>query len=440
MFQPPSPGGALMPRIIEVDFTALGTHDLALEEHLLGLLHKRCGLGDQLIIDALIEQQLTVRVPGEWDEQEVREKLFDTADQMRLDRHLTITHIDVQKNGSYVPIQVVRGSDVTALTPEPFVSPYIFHNSLHLLVGDPGTGKSLIILHLLARASRGMSIFGSKIPQPLNVMMLSNEDSPEVSMARYQKFFGDPNRIMLERFDGKTFALAHMSSLEALVIKHKPKILVIDSLMSHVGGDKDVYRGNVMSSMLAPLEALAENRNVIVFALMHMNKQDAAKIIYRVGGSVAIVGSARSVLLLADHPSDSTRRVVGHIKSNYARKGDAFEMSVIGHEDGLAVVKYEDKSEIKIEELFQKPDSAGGGKKVQEAQDFLETRLLESPMPANEMYEEALKQGISDTSLERAKKKLKIQSVRSLDNSRYLWATKDQAERIKKQRENMKKD
>jgi hypothetical protein len=186
-----------------------------------------------------------------------------------------------------------------------------------------------------------------------------------------------------------------------------------------VGGDKDVYRGNVMSAMLSPLEALAERHRIIVFALMHMNKQDAAKVIYRVGGSIAIVGSARSVLVLLEKPDDSTRRLIGHIKSNYARRGQEFEMSVISDQSGLAKVEYEGPSDLKIEEMFQKPDN-GGGKKVAEAQDFLESRLLEGPIPAAEMYEEALRQGISDTSLERAKKKANVKSVRSLDNSRFL--------------------
>jgi AAA domain len=268
----------------------------------------------------------------------------------------------------------------------------------------------------------------------VDIIWLSNEDDPETSKARYVKFGGDEDRIAFERFDGKTFALANIDSIEDMIQTHRPKILVVDSLMSHVGGRADVYRPNEMSSVLTPLQALASKYHIVVIVLMHMNKQDAAKAIYRVAGSIAIVGTSRCALYMDFKPDDESEagRVICHIKSNYTAHGKSQEIGIhrcftdSQKRLSLPVVSYVGETELTAEDLLRKPqkDEGAGGRKLEEAKTFIRDMMVDGDRPATEMTEGALNflpEPISLKTLERAKKALGIISIRAKDSTHMLW-------------------
>lgn len=319
------------------------------------------------------------------------------------------------------PLPVVAGKNVPNEFPRSFVDPYFPDHSLSLLFGDPGVSKTLLALWLLARVSKGKEIFGQNVTEPANVLMLSNEDPKGISMARFRAMGGDDNRIHLEEFDGETFALQHSKRLKATIKAYDAKVVVIDSVMSHMGGKTDTYRPNEVSAVLNPIQQVANECRVVIIGLMHMNKQDAGRVIYRVTGSINFVGTARSALFLDFKPDDKNARIMCHVKANYSAHGSSQEFKVVQNKDKVGFVTWVGPSELKAEDLLAKPDSETGGKKAAAAKELLRDLLVDAPMRAIEIYAEAEMRGIKPTTLERAKKSMGVESVRSEDNSCFLW-------------------
>jgi putative DNA primase/helicase len=68
--------------------------------------------------------------------------------------------------------------------------------------------------------------------------------------------------------------------------------------------------------LLAPLARLAARHRVAVLAVMHLNKDQQQRALYRTSGSVAFAALARMVFALAFDPNDAGRRLFVPIKSN----------------------------------------------------------------------------------------------------------------------------
>jgi hypothetical protein len=62
--------------------------------------------------------------------------------------------------------------------------------------------------------------------------------------------------------------------------------------------------------------------------IRHLNKAAGGNALYRGGGSIGIVGAARSGLLIAKHPEDDGRRVLASIKSNLAAPAPSLVFSL----------------------------------------------------------------------------------------------------------------
>src|SRR5262249_28245352 len=106
-------------------------------------------------------------------------------------------------------------------------------------------------------------------------------------------------------------------ALEAELAR-RPEIgmVVIDPVGSLLAGKYDMARDNEVRFVLQPLVDMARRLNVAVVVVMHLRKEEAARVIYRVGGSVGgFVGLARSVLVVAKQEATG-RRAVTHAKSN----------------------------------------------------------------------------------------------------------------------------
>ena len=67
---------------------------------------------------------------------------------------------------------------------------------------------------------------------------------------------------------------------------------------------------------LAPLAALAAQTATAILLVRQLTKRGGRKALYRGSGSIGIIGSIRTALFLAHHPSDPERRIFAMSKSN----------------------------------------------------------------------------------------------------------------------------
>ena len=198
---------------------------------------------------------------------------------------------------------------------------------LTLLDGDPGLGKSTITLDIAARVTRGdsMPLEARLGGAPADVITLGAEDhlaatirprldAAGADVARVHALVavpgkGDPDKPPVLPED--------IGAVETAIRTHGAVLVVIDPLMAFLASETDSYRDQDIRAALRPLAAVAERTGASIVIVRHLRKA-AGPALYRGGGSIGIIGAARSALIAARDPDDDNSRLLASSKSNLA--------------------------------------------------------------------------------------------------------------------------
>jgi hypothetical protein len=112
-----------------------------------------------------------------------------------------------------------------------------------------------------------------------------------------------------------------VSMLREAVGEHEARVLFLDPLGSFLSSKTDAHKDASVRRALGPLARLSDELDLATLANMHLNKDGGHEVLYRLIGSVAFGGAARSVLFMARDPEDpdaerGLRRVIAHAKNN----------------------------------------------------------------------------------------------------------------------------
>lgn len=204
--------------------------------------------------------------------------------------------------------------------------PYIPYGKITILQGDPGEGKSTMMMQLAALITNGKAMpdgSGDKIPG--NVIYQAAEDGIEDTIKpRLEAAGADCSRIaFLEQSDEEPILL-NDARLAQAIEGIKAKLLVVDPLQAYLGIDSKIQRSSSARFVLENLAKVAERTGCAIVLIGHMNKSNRAKGIYRGLGSIDIAAVARSVLLVGRDRSIPYYRVMLQIKNNLAPEGKAY--------------------------------------------------------------------------------------------------------------------
>lgn len=302
----------------------------------------------------------------------------------------------------------------------------IARGEITLLVGDPGLGKSQFTCHQAAE----VTMTGGR------VLMASAEDSPSYTIRPRLEAAGanldNVYHLTLDQGDGieGTIRLPDdISQLRDFIEKLGGiDLLVIDPLMAHMPVAVDAYRDQHVRSALAPLKRLADDFDCAVVVVMHLKKGGGDdNPLYRIGGSVGFGGAARSVLMLGRDPEDEqgefgSFRIIANVKNNLGPLAKSVRceietMSVSVREDSDAKFSLETTSRLVVigecdvgaqALLSGESSSDTGAEKRDEATGFLIDLLADGPVPATDGRARAKAAGISDATLDRARKKAMV--------------------------------
>jgi putative DNA primase/helicase len=222
----------------------------------------------------------------------------------------------------------------------------IVANGVNIVTGPVGQSKSLFMIDIVARITRGARWPDSTGTAPEgSVLMLGNEDDLgsivrprlEAAGAKLNRVTyvqgvrsaraddGEPRPVFLE----KDMALL----TERLDAMHDCKMIVFDPLNDFLEADEN-SSGEVRQA-LTPLMKMAAERGIAVVAVCHQNKKSESNlsVIQRVQGSAAFGQAARVVLAMFNDPDDDTaddsrRRLMIVAKSNYGGRntGKAYRL------------------------------------------------------------------------------------------------------------------
>jgi len=191
-------------------------------------------------------------------------------------------------------------------------------------------------------------------------------------------------------------------------------LLVVDPLMAFMAADVNTNRDQDVRRVLYRLAMLAETTGVAVLALRHLNKAVSLSALYRGGGSIGIIGAARSGLLVAPDPDDEGggRRVLAVSKSNLAAKAPSLVYRIVGDElYDTAKVVWEGPSSHSAEALIGRPLERPAPEQDR-AEAFLEAELADGPRLAEDLRAVAEARGLAWRTVQRATEALEVEVER----------------------------
>ncbi len=304
---------------------------------------------------------------------------------------------------------------------------------LTVLDGDPGVGKSTLLLDLAARLSRdGVMPDGARGPLGA-ALILSAEDGEEDTIRPRLAAAG----AVLERIctlptvrdeDGEMRPPEiplDLPAIDAAVRQFGARLLVIDPLMAYLTGadasvDQEVRRA------LFKLSRLAERRECAVVCLRHLSKVGGDKAVYRGGGSIGIVAAARSGLVVAADPDQPGRRILAAAKCNLALPPRPLRFALEAA-DGVCRVRWLGQADVTADELVRRltrPElvkRAEERTRLQEAVEFLRNLLADGPEPTAHCYLLAQTEGIARRTLQRALKPAGVRQRRAAKGGDMVW-------------------
>jgi hypothetical protein len=215
--------------------------------------------------------------------------------------------------------------------------PYIPRSMLVMLDGDPGLGKTLMLLQVAANLSKGLSFLdqagkptlAADVDGPQTTLILSAEDSlPHIMVPRLKRAGADLTCIkFLQGWLGvedeeHAFDLQHLWALTKSIEQWNPVLVILDPLVAYLG-DIDMHRANETRPVMAALKTVAERYGCTIMGVRHPSKMDqGGPLMYRGQGNLDLIGAARSALWVQEHPAHpETQSLVIHTKTNVGRLG-----------------------------------------------------------------------------------------------------------------------
>lgn len=307
-----------------------------------------------------------------------------------------------------VELKLIHMEDVVSKEVEWLWYPYIPYGKITIIEGDPGEGKTTLVLKLAAALSRGLPLpcDDDKEYEPIHIIYQTAEDGIEDTIKpRLEKAGADCSMIRVIDETDKELSMTD-DRLEQAIIETGARLIILDPIQAYIGATVDMHRANEIRPVLKHLGIIAEKHNCAIILIGHMNKASGGKSTYRGLGSIDIQATARSVLLVARLRDKPNIRIMAHDKSSLAPAGDAigFEMT---EDNGMVCIGPYD---ITIDELLS-GNEGRGKKKLDIAENFIKEYFGSNKViPSNEIMMEAAKRSIKRNTLLSAKKKLGITS------------------------------
>lgn len=307
-----------------------------------------------------------------------------------------------------VELKLIHMEDVVSKEVEWLWYPYIPYGKITIVEGDPGEGKTTLVLKLAAALSMGLPLpcDDYKEYEPIHIIYQTAEDGIEDTIKpRLEKAGADCSMIRVIDETDKELSMTD-DRLEQAIIETGARLIILDPIQAYIGATVDMHRANEIRPVLKHLGIIAEKHNCAIILIGHMNKASGSKSTYRGLGSIDIQATARSVLLVARLRDKPNIRIMAHDKSSLAPAGDAigFEMT---EDNGMVCIGPYD---ITIYELLS-GNEGRGKKKLDIAENFIKEYFGSNKViPSNEIMMEAAKRSIKRNTLLSAKKKLGITS------------------------------
>ena len=282
--------------------------------------------------------------------------------------------------------------------------PYIPYGKITVLQGDPGEGKSTLALNIAALLTQGKAMpDGFVCAGPQVVMYQCAEDNPaDTIKPRLLAAGADCDKVVYIINQDDPLNLDD-DRIEQTIRETSARLCILDPLQSFLVQDGDMHSVVRMRNHLSKIGRIAAEYGCAIVLVSHMNKSSSGKMLYRSLGSIDIAAIARSVLLVSRDDDDPHIRYMSQVKSSLAPAGEPIGFT-IGN-DGI----------IKWRGMRNRRSS----KKTTACAAMMLELLGPGPVSSVDAVQYFEQNGISERTMNSAKKKLGVQSIRK--NKIWYW-------------------
>lgn len=137
-----------------------------------------------------------------------------------------------------------------------------------LMAGEPGVGKSTLLLDVAATFARGQGATGGAAAKPHNVLYVTGEESAAQVKLRADRINAVADTLYLTSETDLGTALAHIEQVN-------PSLLVVDSVQTLASSEVEGSAGGVtqVREVAASIIAAAKSRNMCTLLVGHVTKE-----------------------------------------------------------------------------------------------------------------------------------------------------------------------
>ncbi|MEU2625863.1 AAA family ATPase [Kitasatospora sp. NPDC007106] len=309
--------------------------------------------------------------------------------------------------------------------------------ALTLAAGREGTGKSSFGIWLAAQLSRG-TLPGTFYGHPRAVFYAAVEDSwSRTLVPRLMAAGADLDYVYrVEAEDilrGETMISLPMDVdlIEKAIAEYGAAALIVDPLMSTLGGKTDAHRTQDVRQALEPLVRMAERTKALTLGIAHFNKAAGSDASQLISGSGAFKDLARAILAFARDP-EGEQQVMTQTKNSLGRLldlpslGYRIEGTDVQTPKGVANVgrlEWTGIAERSVEDTLSATTDREDASERDEAVEWLRDYLADNggEASAGDVIKAAEKDGIAKRTLQRARAKAGVTSEKSGFGKGWVW-------------------
>lgn len=314
-----------------------------------------------------------------------------------------------------VSLKLINMETVEVEQVEWLLYPFIPYGKVTIIQGDPGEGKTTMVLQIIAKLTKGEKVLPDSLgnegelpehgTEAVNVIYQTAEDGlGDTIKPRLIEAGADCSRVLVID-DGEQPLTMMDNRLEEAIVQTKARLIVLDPIQGFLGSEVDMHRANEIRPLMKRVSVLAEKYHCAIILIGHMNKNSTGKSSYRGLGSIDFQAAARSVLVVGRIKNEPEVRVVCHVKSSLAPEGKSIAFR-LDKDNGFDWIGEYD---IGADDLL---NGGSRGQKIKEAKEFLVEVLAEGAVEQNMVVQEAEKRGIKGKTLWNAKKAMGVQSIK----------------------------
>ena len=136
-----------------------------------------------------------------------------------------------------VPLEVIKASEIEPKEVKWLWYPYIPYGKVTLLQGDPGDGKSKLMLSIAALLSKGepLPFTETEENEPMTIIYQTTEDDADDTVVpRFNSAGGNGENLIFIKEDEKSLSFGDNRIAEAIE-KYHAKLLILDPMSSYIG-------------------------------------------------------------------------------------------------------------------------------------------------------------------------------------------------------------